>query len=118
MIANLIRKARDIIFDNKNSNYISATNVQDAIDEVEGRFYTGSYYNTEQSFELPVRHTSLVVLSTGGNADLFIVTNYDASNRNVMRLSNNMSTFTVSISGNTVKVNNGGYWYKYFRVII
>ena len=101
------------------------TNVKDAIDEavstlgsVNDRFKVGSYSNTTQQFTLPVRKSALVIMSTSGNSDLFIVSNYDANNKNVARLSNNMSTFSVTISGDTVSVKNENYWYKYNAIII
>ncbi len=117
MIGNLIQKAKAIAFNNKNS-ILSATNVQDAINEIGVKFCTDSYSNGTQTFNLPTRHSALLILSTAGTNDLFIVSAYDESNSHVTRLSSNMSTFSVTIKGNTVTVGNSGYWFKYVAVIL
>ena len=92
--------------------------INTAVSSLSDRFKTDSYSNTTQTFELPLRKSALVVMSTEGNSDLFIVSNYDEDGKNVARLSNNMSTFSVSISGNTVSVSNESFWYKYNAIII
>ncbi len=92
--------------------------VQSDIESINDRFKLGGYSSTTQQFTLPVKKSALVIMSTSGNSDLFIVSNYDENNKKVTRLSNNMSTFSVTISGNTVSVKNENYWYKYNAVII